>query len=314
MTPKVSEPYGFPYVANTHYLSAPIRRAPTSQNNVNFPDAFPPRLGLRRKPGGLRMDDCPYMQHPKEQGHPQHYPPPLVPQVISHPQHPLHPPERGHPFHHQPSSNQVHPPGHRPGGPKKRKCVPFAFAPFPEQDDCPCDTDPFHLSYVKPCSGHHGPSGRNSLHSIEDAISGSDQKKHIVKQVLDMYVDYDLIDNFFARHRLDIPKLANTTETKAVKKRSRQKQRKIRKPFVLTFAKGTRSNSETGYFGVRISTSGKRFRSTATFDGKSVNVGTFDCVIDAAKAYDTKLMEMSNCAVARSRLNFPELFSPSMEE
>ena len=32
-----------------------------------------------------------------------------------------------------------------------------------------------------------------------------------------MYVDYDLIDNFFARRRLEIPELVDSTETKAVK-------------------------------------------------------------------------------------------------
>lgn len=70
------------------------------------------------------------------------------------------------------------------------------------------------------------------------------------------------------------------------------------------YEKGNRSRSETGYLGVRISTSGRRFRATVNYLGKPRNVGTFDTPQQAALEYDKKLLEISDWRVDRNRLNF----------
>lgn len=70
------------------------------------------------------------------------------------------------------------------------------------------------------------------------------------------------------------------------------------------FAKGNRSRSETGYLGVRISTSGRRFRATVNYLGKPQNVGTFDTPEEAAMEYDKKLLELSGWQIDKNRLNF----------
>lgn len=70
------------------------------------------------------------------------------------------------------------------------------------------------------------------------------------------------------------------------------------------YEKGNRSRSETGYLGVRISTSGRRFRATVNYLGKPRNVGTFDTPEEAAMEYDKKLLELSDWKIDRNRLNF----------
>jgi len=70
------------------------------------------------------------------------------------------------------------------------------------------------------------------------------------------------------------------------------------------YEKGNRSRSETGYLGVRISTSGRRFRATVNYKGKPRNVGTFDTPHEAALEYDKKLLELSNWKIDRNRLNY----------
>jgi len=72
------------------------------------------------------------------------------------------------------------------------------------------------------------------------------------------------------------------------------------------FAKGNRSRSETGYLGVRISTSGRRFRATVNYLGKPQNVGTFDTPEQAAMQYDKKLLELSGWNIDKNRLNFSD--------
>jgi len=72
------------------------------------------------------------------------------------------------------------------------------------------------------------------------------------------------------------------------------------------YSKGNRSRSETGYLGIRISTSGRRFRATVNYLGKPQNVGTFDSPEQAAMHYDKKLLELSGWHIDKNRLNFSD--------
>jgi len=67
-----------------------------------------------------------------------------------------------------------------------------------------------------------------------------------------------------------------------------------------------RSKSQTGYYGVRFNTNGKRYRATVSHAGKGINVGTFNSPQVAAFAYDRRLIELKGRMTLISRLNFPD--------
>lgn len=102
------------------------------------------------------------------------------------------------------------------------------------------------------------------------------------------------------------PKLSkNTLREKALSKAGRSKVR-VKSEF---YHKGTRSNSKTGFRGVRFSTNGLRFRATVNYQKKPFNVGTFSSALEAARAYDRALVGITNGQKKmRMRLNFPETF------
>jgi len=96
--------------------------------------------------------------------------------------------------------------------------------------------------------------------------------------------------------------------TQTIKKQKRTK-RNLVKCKKNDYIKGSRSNSETGYRGVRFSTNGLRFRATVTYMKKPFNVGTFSTAIEAANAYDRALVRITNGdEKIRQRLNYPEKF------
>lgn len=97
--------------------------------------------------------------------------------------------------------------------------------------------------------------------------------------------------------------------TQTIKKRQKRTKRNLVKCKKNDYIKGTRSNSETGYRGVRFSTNGLRFRATVTYMKKPFNVGTFSTAIEAANAYDRALVRITNGdEKIRQRLNYPEKF------
>jgi len=97
--------------------------------------------------------------------------------------------------------------------------------------------------------------------------------------------------------------------TQSIKKRQKRTKRNLVKCKKNDYIKGTRSNSETGYRGVRFSTNGLRFRATVTYMKKPFNVGTFSTAIEAANAYDRALVRITNGdEKIRQRLNYPEKF------
>jgi len=96
--------------------------------------------------------------------------------------------------------------------------------------------------------------------------------------------------------------------TQTIKKQKRTK-RNLVKCKKNDYIKGSRSNSETGYRGVRFSTNGLRFRATVTYMKKPFNVGTFSTAMEAANAYDRALVRITNGdEKIRQRLNYPEKF------
>jgi len=122
-------------------------------------------------------------------------------------------------------------------------------------------------------------------------------RKCHVRGVLEVFLDFDLIENFSPKDK--IPELLdlNITMKKPKKK-------------MKSFVKGDRSRSETGYFGIRLSTSGYRFRATVNYMGKSYNAGTYLTVEEAAFRYDEKLLELSQGKMSSCRLNCPQLWTP----
>lgn len=109
------------------------------------------------------------------------------------------------------------------------------------------------------------------------------------------------------------PKLLfkNTLREKALSKAGRNKVR-VKSEF---YRKGTRSNSKTGFRGVRFSTNGLRFRATVNYQKKPFNVGTFSSALEAARAYDRALVGITNGQKKmRMRLNFPETFEEIQKE
>lgn len=126
-------------------------------------------------------------------------------------------------------------------------------------------------------------------------------RKCNIQGLLEVFLDFDLIEDFVPKDR--IPELldANTALKKPKKK-------------MKSFVQGDRSRSETGYFGVRLSTSGYRFRATVNYLGKSYNAGTFLTVEEAAEKYDEKLLELSKGKMSSCRLNCPQLWTPEKTE
>jgi len=126
-------------------------------------------------------------------------------------------------------------------------------------------------------------------------------RKCHVRDLLELFLDFELLDNFTTKN--EIPPLLeiHTSLPKKVKKK-------------INFVKGKRSRSETGYFGVRMSTSGYRFRSTVNYRGKPWNAGTYETVEEAAKKYDEKLLEVSEGVVQPCRLNMPHLWQTRIQK
>lgn len=120
-------------------------------------------------------------------------------------------------------------------------------------------------------------------------------KKCKIQEVFELYLDFDLMERFMPNKNMP-NLLVGKMEKKFTNNWTRKK---------VDFVKGKRSRSETGYFGVRLSTSGYRFRATVNFMGKPHNAGTYATVEEAARKYDEKLLELSGGYVDSCRLNMP---------
>jgi len=109
-----------------------------------------------------------------------------------------------------------------------------------------------------------------------------------------------------------------STLKKAILKPKKRTQKKSVKAGIrrnLGYVKANRSNSETGYRGVRFSTNGLRFRATVNYMKKPFNVGTFSTAEEAAHAYDRALVKITRGdEKMRTRLNFPEHFDQLKNE
>jgi len=123
-----------------------------------------------------------------------------------------------------------------------------------------------------------------------------------IKSLFNLFLDFELLENFHVKSEL--PNLLCFKSCSPKKKMKRK----------MTFIKGNRSRSETGYFGVRMSTSGYRFRATVNYNGKPYNAGTFKTVEEAARKYDEKLIELTNSDIQPGRLNLPNLWKKQLRK
>lgn len=156
-----------------------------------------------------------------------------------------------------------------------------------------------HRHFTQFFSAHsHGGFRRTSMKPAN--IPTALVRKCHVRDLLELFLDFELLDNFTPKTEIPMLLESHTPIPKKVKKK-------------INFVKGKRSRSETGYFGVRMSTSGYRFRSTVNFRGKPYNAGTYKSVEAAAKKYDEKLLELTNGVVQPCRLNMPQLWQTRLQ-
>ena len=64
-----------------------------------------------------------------------------------------------------------------------------------------------------------------------------------------------------------------------------------------------RSNSKTGYIGVRITDGGDKYQARITVNGKEKGIGSYGTAVQAAKAYDKEAIKLGR---PLSALNFPK--------
>lgn len=183
----------------------------------------------------------------------------------------------------------------------------------------------FPLKLKSPFTGFHHRDDSNEINFIEwvdpDAVSTKPKAfSYDINEFTIGFMDYSYtaIVHQPPRKSVSLPFCAplpakdfkKTTQVQE-KKKSRKKRKGSKR---TNFDKGFRSKSETGYLGVRFSTTGDRFRATVNLNKKAYNVGTFDTAKEAAEEYDQALIRITRGNVERSRLNFPKKWNMLYEE